>query len=217
MTPLFYDIPLPTLKGLFAKLSTTNPLRLEQLCLRFIDATVDQVTLPHLTNLTSFRSQLRYRDLSIARNVWTSLLVNSIQLSDVTIGSTIAEEMLIYLSSFSGLKRLIVQSLISPPKVTREYLKNKMLSEVIPKHANSLQVLEIYDWVKLLPSCYFHTDRFSQMFNPTNLKPILKCLKLRNLRVIINKTMPVVSSFNTFATPSNGTIPCVLENTAKTS
>jgi hypothetical protein len=49
------SIPPPTLNALFAKIPTNNPLRLEHLSMRFIDATIDQATLPHLKNLISFQ------------------------------------------------------------------------------------------------------------------------------------------------------------------
>jgi hypothetical protein len=48
-------VHLPTLGELFAKLSSENPLPLEHLHVGYMDATVDQVTLPHLMRLDSFR------------------------------------------------------------------------------------------------------------------------------------------------------------------
>jgi hypothetical protein len=52
---------LPSLSDLFVGLSPENPLHLERLRIRFIDATVNQVTLPHLAKLTSFEFYARRR------------------------------------------------------------------------------------------------------------------------------------------------------------
>jgi hypothetical protein len=136
---------LPTLSHLFAKLSDKNPLRLERLYLMAIDATVDKVVLPHLTYLTSFQSILHLlRDIPIVQSIWTSLLVNNVKLSEVTISGTVTDETMLFLSSFSGLKRLAVQS------TTRGNFENMFFAEVLPKHVSSLQSLEISNWVKIL-------------------------------------------------------------------
>jgi hypothetical protein len=198
---LFHRTPLPTLSELFENLSSENPLRLEKLYISGIDATVDQVTLPHLTRLTSFRLGIRQGYHSVVQSVWTSLIVNHVKLSDVTIDNIITKETMLYLSSFSGLKRLVVEYVIAPPDTTLEDLKNMFFAEVLPKHVNSLQTLEIHfdRWVKFL--LYFlhviSSPTGGQAFNPISSKSIIKCLKLRNLRVHIGKSMPVVRSFNT--------------------
>jgi hypothetical protein len=131
--------PLPTLSNLFAKIPTNNPLRLEHLSMTFIDATIDQITLPHLTNLTSFKFRVKDEDASIAQSVWTSFMVNNIKLSDVEIGGSIIEEAIAYLSSFSGLKRLAV-----PQGITTRNLENTFFAEVLPNHVNSLEILDVW-------------------------------------------------------------------------
>jgi hypothetical protein len=127
----------PILNGLFAKLSTENPLRLERLCIRNMDTAVDQMTLPHLTQLTSFH--FRHDDASIVRSVWNSFLVHNVKLTDVEIECTLTEEMVMYLSSFSGLKRLVLIEVESNLKG----LGDVFFAEVLPKHVTSLQTLEI--------------------------------------------------------------------------
>jgi hypothetical protein len=151
-----------TLRDLFSKLSAKNPLRLEQLYTSNIDAAVDQVTLPHLTQLTSFRFNIYEGVPFITRSVWTSLLVNNVTLSDVTIGNVITKETMLHLSSFTGLKRLDVIPFTAPPDMTLESLENMFFTEVLPKHVNSLEVLMIaFDqWVKFLLL-------FSAFFSPS--------------------------------------------------
>jgi hypothetical protein len=138
--------PLPTLCDLFAKISTKNPLRLEHLSIGFMDATVDQATLPHLTHLTSFGFQVLEGNLHIAQSVWTSLLVHNIKLSDVEIGEIITEETMLYLSSFSGLKRLVVDAVEASSNETMKHLENILFTVVLPKHVDSLRTLEIFDF-----------------------------------------------------------------------
>jgi hypothetical protein len=133
-------VPLVTLRHLFAKIPTNNPLRLEHLSMKIIDATIDQFTLPHLTNLISFGSNIR-EDSFTARSIWTSFMVNHIELSDVVIEGIITEEAMAYLSSFSGLKRLTVY-----PSATTRNLEAMLFAEVLPNHVNSLQELKIWDF-----------------------------------------------------------------------
>jgi hypothetical protein len=132
---------LPTLSELFAKLSEKNPLCIEQLHTSGIDATVYEVTLPHLAHLTTFRFYVDFNP-SIAQSVWTGLRINNVKLSNITVGE-ITRETMLYLSSFSGLKSLAVYS------VSEEDLENMMFTEVLPRHVNSLEVLKLEDWVKL--------------------------------------------------------------------
>jgi hypothetical protein len=140
--------PLPTLDGLFAKLSSENPLPLEHLHIGYMDATVDPETLPHLTRLDSFNFQFDEDDLS---GVWTTFLVNNIKLSDVEIQGIITEEIVSYLLSFSGLKRLAIS--VENYSIAPENVKDMFLMDVLPKHVDSLQTLRILDdgeseWVK---------------------------------------------------------------------
>jgi hypothetical protein len=102
-----------------------------------MDATVNQEMLPHLTQLTSF--QFRIHLHSVARSVWASFLVNNIKLTDMTIEGIVTEETMLYLSSFSGLKKLDLVVIVS------EKFKNMFFAEVLPKHVNSLQVLRLGD------------------------------------------------------------------------
>jgi hypothetical protein len=143
---------LPTLSELFMETSTDDPLYLDHLSISYMDATVDQIVLPHLTRLTSFRLHIRDRNFSVAQSVWTSFLVNNIKLSDVEIEGSITEETMSYLSSFSGLKRITVDAIYAPPGMTLEILKNMLFTVVLPKHVNSLRTLELFDdlWVELL-------------------------------------------------------------------
>jgi hypothetical protein len=141
-------VPLPTLSNLFAKIPTENPLHLEHLSIDFMDVTVNQTTLPHLMHLTSFWFRVRDENYSVARGVWTSFLVHNVKLSDVEIDGIINEETMLYLSSFSGLKRLAVGAIQVPPDATRGNLKNTLFTVVLPKHVNSLRTLEIHrTWV----------------------------------------------------------------------
>jgi hypothetical protein len=145
--------PQPTLSELFAKVSTNDPLYLEHLSVGYIDATVDEVALPHLTQLTSFQFRLDEENFAIARRVWSSLRVNDIKLSDVEFEGSITEETMQYLSSFSGLKRLVVGVVVALSDETMEDLKNMFFTAVLPKHVNSLETLDIVDgndlgWVR---------------------------------------------------------------------
>jgi hypothetical protein len=151
----------PTLSELLAKISAKNPLYLEHLSIGYMDATVDQVVLPHLTHLTSFQFRGSSigdpsQNLSIAQSVWTSFLVNDVRLSDVDVQGSMTEEMLLYLSSFSGLKRLVVGAVIDSPGVITENLAKMLFTAVLQKHVNTLQTLEIMGsnddgpWVKLI-------------------------------------------------------------------
>jgi Leucine-rich repeat (LRR) protein len=132
------EVP-PTLSDLFAKVSTKNSLGLEHLSIFEIDATVTKATLPHLTHLTSFEFQVNEEDL--AARIWTSFRVNNIRLSDVAIRVPVTKEAILYLSSFSGLKRLVVDFF------SEESLDSMLFAEVLPKHVNSLQTLHILGWV----------------------------------------------------------------------
>jgi hypothetical protein len=136
-------VPLPTLSDLFAKLSAENPLFLEHLRIRFMDATVDQVVLPHLTKLTSFQFEARDTDLSVCQRFWTSLLANRVKLSEVVLKGTITQEAILYLLSFSGLRRLDVEFVEAPLGMELEPFKNMFFAEVLPKHAESLQTLRV--------------------------------------------------------------------------
>jgi hypothetical protein len=136
-----HDVPLLTLSDLFAKLSTKNPLCLEHLSIVYMDATVNQSILPHLMQLASF--QFYDNDLSVARSVWTSFLVNNVKLSHVEIHGSMTEEMISYLSSFSGLKKLAVGGLYVPSDMAMENLKKMLFTAVLPKHVNSLRTLEL--------------------------------------------------------------------------
>jgi hypothetical protein len=149
VTPLSDNVvTLPTLGDLFANLTAKNPLRLEQLHLSFVDATVDQRSLPHLKHLTSFH--FRVYDEEISRSVWTSLYDNNIKLTDVAIAGFITEETMLYLSSFSGLKRLVTENMAA--NSTRECPTNALCAEVLPKHVDSLDELVFDDGVKFLLS-----------------------------------------------------------------
>jgi hypothetical protein len=139
---------LPTLSALFAKIPTTNALCLKHLAVCSIDATVDQVALPHLTRLTSFTFQVNNPD--IAQSVWTSFRINNVKLTDVNIGGIITEETMVYLSSFSGLSKLIVDF---GKTLVVERVKKMFFEMVLPKHVQSLQTLRIHvigqeKWVK---------------------------------------------------------------------
>jgi hypothetical protein len=138
-----YGVPLPTLSDLFAELSAEHPLFVEHLRIRFMDATVDQVTLPHLTKLISFRFEARKWDFSASQSTWSSLLANRINLSEVALEGTISQEALLYLSSFSGLRWLDVEFVEAPPGMTLEPFKNMLFAEVLPKHVESLQTLRV--------------------------------------------------------------------------
>jgi hypothetical protein len=156
---------VPISGSIFARLPADNPLRLEHLDIGNMDATVDRVMLPHLKHLTSFR--FKTIDVVVAQNVWTSFRINDIKLSDVVIEGIITEETMTYLASFSGLKKLAVHADAHPDNV-----KNMLFADVLPKHVDSLQMLEIPGnqsrWVRppyfSIP-CYFYprsssADRF---------------------------------------------------------
>jgi Leucine-rich repeat (LRR) protein len=174
--------PPPTLSDLFAKLSPENPLYLEQLHLLDIDATMNELTLPHLTHLTSFKFEVRELDFTTVQSVWDSLLANDVELSDVFIDGYVTPETISYLSSFSGLKRLAMGNIITPPDMTLEIFKNRLFEEVLPKHINSLQELVIpnnHQWVKTL---FFRVtssladpwgDRFSILLTHSRLSDAL--------------------------------------------
>jgi hypothetical protein len=157
-----YGGPVPTLSSLFAKLSPENSLCLEHLRIWYMDATVDQVTLPHLKHLTSFHFRVRDEDISIARSVWNSFLASNIELSEVAIEGIVTEETMLYLSSCSGLKKLVLNYIKAPPDKTTDDLKNMLFTEVLRKHVGSLQTLEILrdgdnGWVKRIYYYSFFT------------------------------------------------------------
>jgi hypothetical protein len=129
--------PRPTLSDLFAKVSTENPLRLEHLSILFMDTTVNQMTLPHLTHLTSFWLGVDDEDLSA--RVWASFLANNIKLYDVVLHCDyMTKEMMACLSSFSGLKKLVGSV---------GDMGYMLFAEVLPKHVDSLQTLHLLGWV----------------------------------------------------------------------
>jgi hypothetical protein len=72
------------------------------------------------------------------RSVFTSFLANNIELSDVGISGDMTEEMMVYLSLFSGLKRLFV----APNSIPWNF-ENMLFAEILPNHVDSLQSLEI--------------------------------------------------------------------------
>jgi hypothetical protein len=148
-------VPPPTLSDLFAKTPTENPLCLGHLSLTYIDATVNQETVLHLMQLTSFCFYNDNDDPPVARSIWTSFLVNNIKLSDVEISGYITKEMISYLSSFSGLKRLVARGVRLSLDMTVENLKNMLITVVLPKHVNSLQTLDIYDGLVVKLSIMF--------------------------------------------------------------
>jgi hypothetical protein len=188
------DVPLPALSDLFAKVPTKNPLRLEHLSIKYLDATANQVTVQNLMRLNSFL--FCNTNPSITRSVWTSFLVNDVELSDVEIIGHVNEEAISYLSSFSGLRRFAVDIVYVPPDVTMENL----LFTVLPKRVNSLQTLELHGVLVVKPPNYVSCNIFSitgscsQDFDHSG--SILNCLKLRDLSVDIDgeeSSMPVVS------------------------
>jgi hypothetical protein len=155
-SPLIFDLPI--LNEIFAKLSTENPLNLECLYICGMNATVDQLALPHLMHLTSFHFKHWEDSISIVQRVWTSFRVNNIKLTEVAIKNVITEETMLYLSSFSGLKRLVLNGtqLDQDPVI-----HNMLFSEVLPKHVNSLETLEILGCTdigsKSTSSCFLHS------------------------------------------------------------
>jgi hypothetical protein len=65
------------------------------------------------------------------------------------------EEMVLYLLSFSGLKRIAIS--VEDYPATSGYVRNMFLKDVLQKHVDSLQTLRIDEdckskWVK--PPCY---------------------------------------------------------------
>jgi hypothetical protein len=111
--------------------------------------------LPHLTHLTSFHFRVYDTTVlglpSVARSVWSSFLVNKIRLSDVTIEGVITEETIFYLLSFSGLKRLVVNSFTPSRGAFADNIKDMLFTEVLLKHVNSLQTLKVdIPWVRPL-------------------------------------------------------------------
>jgi hypothetical protein len=192
-----------TLGSLFAKVPTNNPpMCLTHLSIGFMDATVDQVTLPHLKKLTSFQFEVLDRQIPIAQSTWASFLANNIELSHVEIYEVVTEETMFYLSSLSGLRRLEIGNTIAPQDTTMEKLRDMFFTGVLPKHTQTLRTLHLADeeWVNLpyYTFCAFCTltDHHRQAFDHANSKSIMKCLKLRDLSVYIDgkeSSMPVVS------------------------
>jgi hypothetical protein len=150
-------VALPTLSELFMGLSPEDPLHLECLHIRFMDATIDQVTLPHLAKLTSFQFEVRDEDIHLSRRFWTSLLINGVQLPEVLLVGIITEEALLYLSSISGLKALDVRFVSPPPGKTLEPFRRMLFVDVLPRHIGTLEKLRILggrgdNWVKMIHS-----------------------------------------------------------------
>jgi hypothetical protein len=168
-------VHLPTLGELFANLSSENPLPLEHLRISYMDATVDEVTLPHLTQLDSFRFEIEKTNTSVARSVWTSFLVNNIKLSDVEIDGIMTEETMSYLLSFSGLRRIAID--VSDYSIISTNVKDMFLTDVLQKHVDSLQTLMICgdcesEWVNL--PCYTFYITFSNAVPLTGFQIYLK-------------------------------------------
>jgi hypothetical protein len=150
LTVSFMETHEFTLGCLFAKIPTKNPpICLEHLSICNMDVTLDEVVLPHLRQLTSFR--FTGHRLQAAHRVWTSFLVHNVKLLRVFIDEIRTEEMINYLSSFSGLKSLVVIDISVDATSSEGYLKDMLLSTILPKHVNSLQTLAIFHskWVKL--------------------------------------------------------------------
>jgi hypothetical protein len=133
--------PLLTLSKLFAKLSTENPLCLEHLSAAHVDVTVDQVIKWYFLAWCYWLHFSSKRVGLPCQSVWTSFLVNNIRLTNVEIGGITAKEMM--LSSYSGLKRLVLNTVTAHSHEILENLENMFFADVIPKHVNSLQTLRI--------------------------------------------------------------------------
>jgi hypothetical protein len=153
--------PLPPLSRLFANISAENPLHLDRLVVESVEATLDRVILPHLMWLTSIR--VHCISSVLAQRVWPSFRANPIKVADVEVSGFVTEDAMLYLSSFSGLKRLQVYLGLYDIDDERHLgIRKLLLEEVLPKHVNSLESLTVRDhyrpWVKspyCSSACYF--------------------------------------------------------------
>lgn len=157
----------PSLLDLFSQTSPETPLTLSHLSLSGYCIRLDAETTPHLRSLQSLSlhnvvdgRSFRFQDTTdedvlaelvaqMARccssvdDVWNTLKEERIYLKEIVTDS-VNEALLDYLASYSGLKKLQLKCTTrGDSSVSSDKLALQFYAEVLPKHADSLQSLDI--------------------------------------------------------------------------
>ena len=145
-----------TLHDLFSDVE--SPLKLQHLGLARIGVGLDASILRHLQSLTSLEwmSTAFMKDDNYANSteeVWHTLGTEGIKLSRLET-NLMSDGLLQYLSSYQGLRDLRLQRVSGNDDNDSDRLANIFFQEVLPRHANSLEIFHINaafegDWVSL--------------------------------------------------------------------
>lgn len=175
------DDRVPTLHDLFGKVSPGTALRLKHLSLSWWRWRLDSITLPHLKCLTSLElnSPVIFRggeddyshDVS---EIWHTFRIEGIHLSDLGT-SAMDEELLQYLGSYSGLRRLKLTSATGRTEKLSNNLADQFYKSVLPRHSQSLTNIEIYPG---------HQGRWCFGFH--NASIISQCQQVKNLLMAVS-------------------------------
>jgi hypothetical protein len=113
--------------------------RLRHLAVANVCIRLDEVTLSHLTNLTSFN--LRFLPYpTICDDVWNAFRRSRIRLEELRIGYTaLGDSFTDYLSSFSGLKKLSISVPTFDSQAFSEASAVKFWTTGFPNHVDTLQ------------------------------------------------------------------------------
>jgi hypothetical protein len=134
----------------------SGPRPLRRLVLTDCFICLNEVTLPHLVNLTSlkFSTSFPNPDSKYSTDtIWTALKASGIHLEELDLGyNTMAASLVDYLSTFSGLKTLRMHLIGSAAMVARFW------SAAFPNHMNTLENFALYEggdgeWCLFLSDC----------------------------------------------------------------
>jgi len=175
------------------------PGRLCRLCLRGCFVRIDNITLPHLRQLTSLElicTQRRYSAGELdyyggPRDIWSTFIGSGIQLEEL-VHNTTTTPLFDYLSSYSGLKKLELSVSPFADASSSDEAATRFFDDVLSRHLETLESLS-------LEACY----EGEWCFTPRNAGLISHCTKLNHLLmgIISDKTprafnaSPVVSIF----------------------
>ncbi|KAJ7282524.1 hypothetical protein C8J57DRAFT_1172538 [Mycena rebaudengoi] len=187
----------PSLTDIFWKLSAARPLRLTDLRLEGCGLRLDATTLPHLRSLlrlSLYGNPLIYRDpddseddtllvattderCSTLRDIWTTLKAEAIYLTHIST-DTVDDSLLTYLTSYSGLKHLMLPYVGSDSEGESNRLAEIFYENVLPRHTQSLRKL-------CCPAAF--EGKWS--FGPHNCEVISQCGRLEVLHMSVNSVI----------------------------
>lgn len=189
-----------SLHQLFKYYPATAPrLHLRTLRLKSFLIRLDDVTLPHLTHLTSlglefiddpFKTSnayhVRYRHLlkerqrygSSPEDLWKALHKARICLQKIT-ANEVPSSFLGYLSSYSGLRELYLEPL---DRVSSDAKAVRFFEGGLENHAQSLQTLQII--TRFENSWCFGSHQFQTFSSLTGLKFLVMSIKVSNLDIL---------------------------------